>query len=163
DYLSKPVSGDTLEHMILKYLPKEKCRTEAALDSAAAETDYPADLQELSRLYPKVDLEKGLTVCDGSYDVYIDVLKAYTELLETDKLNEYLEQKNAYEYRTCVHSVKSSSLSVGLSGLAEQALALENAASEEDWDFIRTNHASFIDEYRMAVSAIRKALVDFKD
>lgn len=30
DYLSKPVSGDTLENMILKYLPKEKCRTEAA-------------------------------------------------------------------------------------------------------------------------------------
>ena len=156
DYLSKPVSGDKLENMILKYLPKEKCRTEAALDSAAAETDYPSPLKELSRLYPKVDLAKGLTVCADSYDAYIDVLKTYAELPETDKLNEYLEQKNAYEYRSCVHSIKSSSLSVGFSELAEQALALENAAREEDWDFIRANHASFIGEYRMAVSTIKK-------
>ena len=156
DYLSKPVSGDTLENMILKYLPKEKYRTEAALGSAAVGADYPSPLKELSRLYPKVDLAKGLTVCADSYDAYIDVLKTYAELPETDKLNEYLEQKNAYEYRSCVHSVKSSSLSVGFSELAEQALALENAAREEDWDFIRANHASFIDEYRMAVSAIKK-------
>ena len=163
DYLSKPVSGDTLENMILKYLPKEKCRTEADLDSAAVETDYPAALKELSRLYPKVDLAKGLTVCVDSYDVYIDVLKTYAEHPEMDKLNEYLEQKNAYEYRNCVHSLKSSSLSVGFSGLAEQALALENAAREEDWDFIRTNHASFIDEYRMAVSAIKKAFQSFPE
>ena len=156
DYLSKPVSGDTLENMILKYLPKEKCRTEDALDSAAVETDYPVGLKELLGLYPKVDLTKGLNVCAGSYDVYIDVLKTYAEFPETDKLNEYLKQKNAYEYRTCVHSVKGASMNVGFSELAEQALALENAAREEDWDFIRVNHDSFIEEYRMAVSAINK-------
>ena len=163
DYLSKPVSGESLENMILKYLPKEKCLMEAALDSTAVETDYPAPLKELSRLYPKVDLAKGLTVCADSYDVYIDVLKTYAENQETDKLNEYLEQKNAYEYRSCVHGVKSSSSSVGLSELAEQALALENAAGEEDWDFIHTNHDSFIDEYRVAVSAIKKALQSFPE
>ena len=157
DYLSKPVSGDKLENMMLKYLPKEKCLTEAAGDNAAEETEHPAALMELSRLYPKVDLAKGLTVCADSYDVYIDVLKTYTELPEIDKLNAYLEEKNAYEYRTCVHSVKSSSLSVGFSELAEQALALENAAREEDWDFIHANHASFIDEYRTATDAIKKA------
>ena len=163
DYLSKPVSGDTLENMILKYLPKEKCRTNASLDSADTETDYPAPLKELSRLYPKVDLAKGLTVCAESYDVYIDVLKTYAEFPETDKLNEYLEQKNAYEYRNCVHSVKGSSLNVGFSELARQALALENAAREEDWDFIHANHDSFIDEYRMAVSSINKVFQSFPE
>ena len=161
DYLSKPVSCDTLEKMILKYLPEEKCRTEAASDSAAAETEYPIILKELSRRYPKVDLAKGLTICADSYDVYIDVLKTYAEFTETDKLNEYLEQKNAYDYRSCIHGVKSSSLSVGFSDLAEQALALENAAREEDWDFIHANHDSFIDEYRMAVSAIEKVFQSY--
>ena len=161
DYLSKPVSGDKLENMMLKYLPKEKCRTEADLDSAAGETEHPAALMELSRLYPKVDLAKGLTVCADSYDIYFDVLKTYAELPEINKLNEYLEQENAYEYRNCVHSIKSSSLSVGFSGLAEQALALENAAREEDWDFIRANHDSFIDEYRLAVDAIKKVFQSF--
>ena len=161
DYLSKPVSGDKLEDMILKYLPKEKYRREAAGDNAAGETDYPAVLKELSRLYPKVNLAKGLTVCADSYDLYIDVLKTYVELQEVDKLNEYLEQKKAYEYQNCAHSIKSSSLSVGFSGLADQALALENAAREEDWDFICANHASLLDEYQIAVSAIKKAFQSF--
>ena len=156
DYLSKPVSGATLENMIVKHLPKEKCLMEDSSESAAAETDYPADLKELSKLYPKVDLEKGMTVCADNYDVYVDVLKTYVDLPEIDKLNEHLKQKDAYEYRVCVHSVKSSSLSVGFSELAEQALALENAARDEDWDFICENHDSLIDEYRMAVSAIQK-------
>ena len=163
DYLSKPVSGETLENMIMKYLPKEKYRRDAAGDSTAEETDHPAALKELSKLYPKVDLAKGLAACADSYDVYIDVLKTYAELPETDKLNAYLEQKNAYEYQNCVHSVKSSSLVVGFFKLAEQALALENAAREEDWDFICANHASFIDEYRMAVDAIKKAFQSFPE
>ena len=161
DYLSKPVSGDTLENMILKYLPKERYRTEATGDSAVVGTDYPTVLKELSRLYPKVDLAKGLAACADSYDVYIDVLQTYAEFPETDKLNGYLEQKNAYEYQNCVHSIKSSSLCVGFSGLAEQALALENAAREEDWDYICANHASFIGEYQIAVDAIKKAFQAF--
>ena len=177
DYLSKPVSGDKLEHMILKYLPEEKCRTEAASDSEPvetelstdldsttaeserstdAETDYPAALKKLSGLYPKVDIEKGLSVSADSYDVYVDLLMTYTELPETDKINEYLEQENAYEYRVCVHSIKSSSLSVGFTELAEQALALENAAREENWEYICENHDSLMKEYRMAVDAINK-------
>ena len=163
DYLSKPVNGGALENMLLKYLPKEKCRTEAALDSAVVETDHPAVLKELSRLYPEVDLAKGLTACADSYDVYIDVLKTYAEFPETDKLNAYLEQQNAYEYQNCVHSVKSSSMVVGFARLATQALALENAAREEDWGFIGANHASFVDEYRMAVDAIKKAFQAFPE
>ena len=163
DYLSKPVNGGALENMILKYLPKEKFRTETDINNAAVETDHPAVLKELSRLYPEVDLAKGLTACADSYDVYIDVLKTYAEFPETDKLNAYLEQQNAYEYQNCVHSVKSSSMVVGFARLATQALALENAAREEDWGFIGANHASFVDEYRMAVDAIKKAFQAFPE
>ncbi len=157
DYLSKPVSGDKLESMLLKYLPKEKCRMEAAQADTAGETEHPAALTELLRLYPKVDVAKGLEICSDDYEVYIDFLQTYVENPGTDHLNEYLEQKNAYDYRVCVHGIKSASLSVGFSELAEQALALENAAREENWDFIRASHDAFLDEYGLAVSAIKKA------
>ena len=165
DYLSKPVSGDRLEDMILKYLPKEKCRTEAAGQEAAGtggEADdgganYPRALKELRRLYPKADLAKGLSVCADSCEVYFDVLQTYAEQPEAERLSECFAQKQAHDYRVCVHGIKSASLSVGFSELAARALALENAAREEDWDFILANHASFLDEYRLAVAAIREA------
>ena len=157
DYLSKPVSGDKLENMILKYLPREKYRTESSEESSAGEAEqHPRVLQQLLRLYPRVDISRGVTVCGGSYDLYIDILQTYAENPEMDQLEKHLERKSAYEYQVCVHSIKSSSLSVGFSQLAAQALALENAAREEDWDFIHANHASFMDEYRLAVDAIRK-------
>ncbi len=156
DYLSKPVNGDKLENILQKYLPKEKCRTEASGTETVSETERPKALTELIELYPKVDVSKGLTVCADDYEVYIDFLQTYAENPETDHLNEYLEQKKAYDYRVCVHGIKSASLSVGFSDLAAQALVLENAAREEDWDLIRANHDSFLDEYRLAVSAIKK-------
>lgn len=168
DYLSKPVSGDKLEDMILKYLPKEKCRTgdfgekpaEEAVEAPDGGANHPKPLRELRRLYPKVDLTKGLTVCADSYEVYLDVLQAYAEQAEEepDKLSGFLGERNAYEYRVCVHGVKSSSLSVGFSELAAQALTLENAAREEDWDVILATHDSFIAEYQTAAGAVRKAL-----
>lgn len=156
DYLSKPVNGDKLENMILKYLPAGKCRTDIS-KGGAEEAGHPEALKELIRLYPKVDAAKGLTVCGDSYDLYIDILQTFAENSETDKLIAFLEQKNATEYQVCAHSVKSSSLSVGFTQLAEQALALENAARTEDWDFIYANHDPFISEYRLAISSIKKA------
>ena len=157
DYLSKPVSGEKLEHMILKYLPKEKCLVEAAVETTDGAADHPDTLKELLRLYPKVDLSKGLSVCGGSHELYLDILQTYAENPETEKLDAYLEQESAYDYQVCTHSIKSSSLSVGFIKLAEQALALEQAAREKDWDFIRANHASFIKEYQAAVGAVREA------
>lgn len=157
NYLSKPVSGEKLENMILKYLPKEKCLVETADENTDASADHPDILKKLSRLYPKVDLSKGLAVCGGSHELYLDILQTYAENPDTDKLDAYLEQESAYDYQVCAHSIKSSSLSVGFIRLAEQALALEHAAREQDWDFICANHASFIEEYRLAVDAIREA------
>ncbi len=157
DYLSKPVSGDKLESMILKYLPKEKCRWKASGADVPVKADAPDPLTELSRLYPKADLSKGLMTCADDHEVYLDLLQTYAENPEIDRLNEYLEQKKSYDYRVSVHGLKSASLSIGFSELAAQALALENAAREENWDFIRANHTAFLDEYQLAVSAIKKS------
>lgn len=157
DYLSKPVNSEKLENMILKYLPAEKCQAERASQEPAGKTDHSGTLQELSTLYPQVDLARGLSACADSYEVYIDVLQTYAETLTADKLNGFIEQRNAPDYQILIHGLKSSSLNVGFSHLADMALALENAAREANWDYINANHSSFIDEYQRAVSAIKKA------
>lgn len=157
DYLSKPVNGEKLESMILKYLPKEKYQTEVPKEADPDEgRNLPKELKELRRLYPKVNLDEGLRSCADNCEAYLDILRAYAEHPEEAQLNKFLTEKNTYEYRVCVHGLKSASLSVGFSELATQALALENAARAEDWDFILKNHAPFLNEYRLAVGAIRK-------
>lgn len=156
DYLSKPVSSDKLENMILQYLPEGKYQKLNDDQKPEKETLFPEEIKRLLQLYPHVNVSKGLAACVDSYNVYIDVLKSYAKEAKTDKLNAYLEQKNASDYRILIHGIKSASISVGFFNLAERAFALENAANKYDWDFISTNHASFIQEYQQAASAIQE-------
>lgn len=116
------------------------------------------ELQDLFQLYPDIDFSSGLSTCGDSYEVYIDVLQTYAAEPEADKLNTFLEKRDAQNYQVLVHGVKSASRSVGLTRLAEQALALENAAREADWDFISAHHTAFIDEYLQVIDAINRAI-----
>jgi len=116
------------------------------------------ELQDLFQLYPDIDFSSGLSACGDSYEIYIDVLKTYAAEPEADKLNIFLEKRDVKNYQILVHGVKSASKSVGLTRLAEQAFALENAAREADWDFITAHHAGFIDEYLKIIDAINRAI-----
>lgn len=115
------------------------------------------ELQELFQLYPHVDFAKGIAACADSYEVYLDILQTYAENPVSDKLNAFYEQKDAYNYQVLVHSAKSASMNVGFTRLGEKALALENAARDADWDFIRGHHEAFLGEYLQAIDAIKKA------
>ncbi len=117
-------------------------------------------LQDLFQLYPYIDLSKGMSTCGDSCKIYIDILQTYAAEPQTDMLNTYYEQKDAPNYQIQIHGIKSASLSVGFSRLAEQALALENAAREADWDYIESHHSAFLKEYQQAIDAIKKAMPD---
>lgn len=158
DYLSKPVSVEKLERMILKYLPKDKYETGSSAASVPEKQPCADILDELKRLYPKADAAKGLETCGGDCEVYEDLLKTYVESADAERLTEYLEQGKIYDYRVLIHGLKSASLSIGFTDLAAKALDLENAAKEENTEFIRGNNAAFIEEYISAVSAIKAAL-----
>lgn len=166
DYLCKPVSGDNLESMLLKYLPREKIRTGTASREPVLEEifpdetrSYPKQLRKLRRLYPKADLSKGLQVSGGSFSLYLDLLQTYLEqAAAADRLDALFQEKASNEYRVCVHGIKSASLSVGFSELAAWALTLENAAQAENWNVIESGHAAFLAEYRLALDAVRQAL-----
>lgn len=163
DYLPKPVSGDRLEKMILKYLPPEKVQSDggqapeaAVLQPAApAAVGSAALLEELARAYPKADIPLGLEFCGGDADTYVDILRTFGESAKLKEINDYYSAGDARNYQILVHGVKSSALSIGFSNLSEQARALEAAARVPDWEFIREHHGGFDAEYRSAVNAIK--------
>lgn len=172
DYLSKPVSGDKLENMLLKYLPKskikqavpaspEKPESKAAVESEAEETAVAdgvcEELQKLVKLYPGVDIARGLSTCGDSVEMYIEIAQSFCEDSKLEELKEYYGRRDAKNYQILAHGTKSAALSIGFSGLSKSAKALEDAAKEEDWDYIDGNHSAFIAEYQRALEAIAQA------
>lgn len=182
DYLSKPVIADKLEKMILKYLPQDKVRpggsaagsAEAASDAEAAggaadrrpesaegtgkNQSGVAILQSLFQSYPGMDISQGLSYCGQDVDTYVSILQTFAESPKDEELETLYRQRDAENYRVVVHGVKSAAMNVGFPELSEEALALETAAREADWEVLDKKHAAFIEEYSKAVGAIEKAV-----
>ena len=66
----------------------------------------------------------------------------------------HLEKENLKEYGVIVHSVKSTSATIGAMALSSKALLLEKAANEGDKDYITVDHPGFIKEYDRILEAI---------
>lgn len=155
DYLSKPVSGDKLEEMIIKYLPKEKVQKLAA--------GYEAEK------IPKEELEalamKGVDVADavekqGGIDIYLELIDLFytSGLQKMALLEELYRQRDRENYITEVHGLKSAAANIGAYAVSELARRHESAGKEENFSFIDENFAGLISSYRQLLDEIRRVL-----
>ncbi len=153
DYLTKPVDGEELERMILRYLPKEKILREQKqekVEEVAEEGSY-MHLHEAG-----IDTAQGLAYCTGSEAVYESVLAEYVNesVSKTQNIKATYDANDWKEYAVYVHSVKSSSKTIGQSQLSAIAERLEKAATSGDADTIRKEHQTMLTMYGEVVDAI---------
>ena len=71
-----------------------------------------------------------------------------------------LDENNLKEYGVIVHSIKSTSATIGVMTVSSKALLLENAAKEGDRDQILIDHPAMIEEYEKIVNLIKKVVPD---
>lgn len=139
DYLSKPVSGEALERMLLKYLPEEKIAQETNL----------------------LDTDSGLAYSGGMEDIYWDVLEMFCRMQpeKSAAIQNLYEQEDWNRYRISVHALKSTSRSIGGKSLSRQAEELEKAAKENRIGYIREHHLEMINAYE-AVAKMGRQLAE---
>ncbi|MCR4787009.1 MAG: response regulator [Lachnospiraceae bacterium] len=137
DYLTKPLNGDKLEEMLVKYLPKDKVikmnEFENASTQTGTDTTQWTTVTEAYKNDPELDMDKALenTV---TMDLLEDVLHDYWDGIETDASEiEGLAASGDYKlYTVKVHALKSSSRIVGIMGLGDMAYELELAGYEAE-------------------------------
>ena len=97
-----------------------------------------------------LDVEEALTYCAGDEDLYVDVIHDYADgaAEKIDSLNGFLKDDNLKDYKILIHSVKSSSKTIGAMELFEKARELEMAAADENREYIDANHEAVMEEYR---------------
>ena len=150
DYLSKPIDYKALEDMLKKYLPEDKLLLpagEKASSSEAGITGAPI-LPDLLR-EAGIRTEDGLRFCDGSETLYRTVLAEFLDSAEEkkQKLRQYYSAGDWENYSILVHSLKSSSRTIGAQALSEAAAALEKAARESDTDSLSRLNEPMMRQY----------------
>ena len=102
------------------------------------------------------DTSAAMAYFAGDEDFYSEMLAEYVKEFNDrePKLSGFLNDCDWKEYQILVHSLKSASKSIGATELYDKALALENAAKEEDGGFIKENHPGTMELYRKVVETI---------
>ncbi|MDD6492823.1 MAG: ATP-binding protein, partial [Firmicutes bacterium] len=168
DYLTKPIRETELLEMILKYLPEElvcenggqgieKSQDAQDMEQPEAGGEGAEPLQRLEQL-EGLDVKTGLTYCMSEEDFYIEMLQEFLQADKASQLKHFLAEEDWDNYRTTVHALKSTSLTIGAAHLSGEAKALEMAAKEGNMDYIRSHHDGVMDEYKELTDHLKEIL-----
>ncbi len=164
DFMSKPFSPEALERMILCLLPEEYI-----IIPEESLSEPQAEHKEMVRHEIEgIDWNHGLSHFKNE-TVFLETMEDFYQVmsLEAEKL------KNAYEklevcaegellkqYRVQVHSMKGSANLIGALELGTLAQTLENAAREENMDYILEKTIEFLAEWEQGRKHLEEIFID---
>ncbi len=117
----------------------------------------------IEQLNKVLDTTTGLAYCCDSEDFYKEMLVSYLDNQKYDSIEDAYSQEDWEKYRILVHSLKSTSLSIGATNISEQAKALEMAGKESNIDFIREHHSVAMENYRRLLSNLHKVFKESEE
>ncbi|MGN0437041.1 MAG: ATP-binding protein [Lachnospiraceae bacterium] len=178
DYLSKPVTGAELENILLKYLPPDLVtyitndnpanenveKQDVSKENVAKEDITKDNLAKENAVSHKklVHRELGLSHCAGDETFYEEILYIYIkdEPDNRNKIQKAYEEKNFGEYAVLLHTLKSTSGTIGATQLFEATEKLEQAGRQEDWDYISANHQVCMELYEDVLKEIKEDITN---
>ena len=139
DYLTKPIQGEKLEDLLLKYLPPEKIRP-ASAENQPEEEAAPATLPAWLSSAEGLDVPAGIKNC-GSAEDYLEALRIFAESIASNisEIEGYFRNEDWQNYTVKVHALKSSARIIGAGELSERAKRMEDAGNSGYINEIRDN------------------------
>ena len=161
DYLSKPIELDEMAEQLAKRLTPQ---TAPAAEAPAPEPqEEPVNTEggfiaALTRA--GVNASSGLKYCMEDEDFYREMLTDYADSCpqRLAELSSALEAQDIKLYRTLIHSLKSTSKTVGVNDVSELAKALEDAAKAGDSAFIDGHHQEVVTLFETKTAKLREIL-----
>ncbi len=160
DYLTKPIDSVYLETMLKKYIPAEKIEAVELKDNTPSGQSETSAVQIYEKLQKAgVDTNAGISNCTDE-SLYMTILAEYlnSSAEKITGLNSALADEDLNSYGILVHSVKSTSATIGAMDVSHLALKLEKASGSNDIDLIRKEHDAFIDKYTALLDVIRECV-----
>jgi len=157
DFLPKPVTKQSLNQMLKKWLPADKYETK----SEEISEQSPEDKQFFSELAEKAEglnTELGFKRSGGTAQAYRNSLKLlYRRIPKSlEKLEKYLSCNSMHDFKVEAHGMKGALAINGLERLSGSAYGLELAAEAENADVCRKNLPGFAEK----LSALKAILAE---
>ncbi len=136
DYITKPVEFSTLEKTLAKYIEKRDGMSLFVINK-----------------------DTGISHCGGLEDLYDEILGDYIDKTKEyrEEIKSYYAEENWKEYARISHTLKSTSLTIGLEEFPDIAKEHEFAGKAEDAELIKNKFDAFIDAIDKAISTVESA------
>ncbi len=105
-----------------------------------------------------VDAQTGLLYCADDEALYRDIIRNYVENSKVKQIEEFFRAKDWENYRIHVHSLKSSSKTIGAMEVFELARLQEQSVINNDFAKAEMFHSSLMSEYVHLVDKLKLVL-----
>ena len=160
DYLTKPIEGAALTGIFRKWLPAEKIKDAPSSQKKTVEKKDGGQMSVWDLEKAGIDVKTGLGFASNDTEFYLEIMHDYVAAFEDTKkaLSESFVKKDLKNYEIRVHSLKSTSKTVGAFEFSEKAKALEYAARDKNTEFIESENDGMLKEYEELVKNIEEIL-----
>ena len=146
DYISKPIDAKKIETKVGSYIPKRISR----------------EIKENDKIIENnntlLNMAKGLEYCSNDREMYDEILTTYLQngLENMKKIMLAYSNEDWTNYSIYIHSLKSTSLTIGAEKLSLLAKQLEEAANRGDIQFIAYNNDIALDTYKRVLLEVER-------
>ena len=152
DFIAKPLDRKELNQLLLRWVP-EKYRQRESGEGESNPLD-PSDFR-----IDGVDMEVAMQYYSGDEEGFVDLLELYfMDGRQKIKLLQELVESDILRYQIEVHGLKSASANIGAMNVSSMARAQENAAVQEDREFISDQFPALLAEYETLLANIGQFL-----
>ncbi|MDR1572481.1 MAG: response regulator [Clostridiales Family XIII bacterium] len=151
EYLSKPIETAKLNELMERWIPAESRAQPPVAPPSPKRASVP--------VIDGIDTALGLKRVGGSTEIYLDVLDAYCEDLESSlPALDGVSEGNIEDFTISVHALKSASANVGALLLSYEAASLEAAGKRRDLRAVLDSVDGFRERAEEMAFRIRRAL-----
>lgn len=164
EFLSKPIEPKKMDEILRFFLPESirKPVSENQQEDKQNKPEATAPESDFSECYgsvPGVDYDAALSYCMNDPSFLKAMVLEYVKGDKTGKLDTDYHEQNWDDYRIIIHSVKSTSLNIGLSDLSQSAKDLETAIKEGNTEYVLENHGDFMEAYKFMLGQLREIVI----
>ncbi|GEM_PF-3182984 len=111
-------------------------------------------LECLSAKIEEFQKEKALLYCAGDESLLQEMIREFTKHERIREIQQLYDAKDWKNYQIRVHSLKSTSLTLGFIQLHEEAKAIEGAVKEGNIEYAAAHHDELIQHYQKIIRCV---------
>ncbi len=150
DFVPKPIEMRVMDRVLRKWLPGDKIVSNRDVEEESDREEQAETAGILSWQMEGIDAEIGMKYSGGDENLYREVLSDYMDTIEekADIIERAVADGDLETYTIEVHSLKSTSKSIGALELSELAKDLEYSGKNSEWGPIIARTPALLNMYR---------------